>query len=376
MAKRAVCISCFDFYEDRVELVMEHLRSRGYECTYITGDYSHFTREKYTIDIPGGEQVPTLPYRKNMSVARLLSHRLFAFHAFRRVRQLKPDILYVMVPPNSLSLRAASYKKRHPGTRVLLDLYDLWPETFPDSMIKKLAALPFAVWQWERDRGIRKADLIYSECNLYREVLKKQLAGKQVRTLPICREHITAHQPLKAPEDGALNLCYLGSIGSLLDFDVLMGLMKEILPLRPVNLRIIGDGETRERLVAEAKALGVHVAYYGKIYDAEGRQKIFDQCHLGVNIMKKDVCVGLTMKSMDYFAGGLPVLNTIEGDTRELVARYNAGIEVDRSDLAATARRVAAMTGEENVALRRNTLRMFEDHFSSDHVRAVLKELE
>ena len=84
MAKRAVCISCFDFYEDRVELVMEHLRSRGYECTYITGDYSHFTREKYTIDIPGGEQVPTLPYRKNMSVARLLSHRLFAFHAFRR----------------------------------------------------------------------------------------------------------------------------------------------------------------------------------------------------------------------------------------------------------------------------------------------------
>lgn len=33
--------------------------------------------------------------------------------------------------------------------------------------------------------------------------------------------------------------------------------------------------------------------------------------------MKTSVCVGLTMKSLDYYAGGLPIINTIAGDTYE-----------------------------------------------------------
>ena len=254
MTKRAVCISCFGFYEHRVELVMERLRSLGYECTYITGDYSHFSRERYTIDIPGGEQVHTLRYRRNLSFARILSHLLFTRDVFRRVEQLDPDILYVMAPPNSLSSRAGAYKRRHPKTRVILDLYDLWPETFPDSAVKKLAALPFALWRQARDAGLKRADLIYTECGLYREVLKKQLAGKAVRTLPICREGITAALPVRAPDDPVLNLCYLGSVGKLLDHEALTGLIRHILPLRDVKLHVIGDGETRQQLIGRTVA--------------------------------------------------------------------------------------------------------------------------
>lgn len=160
MAKRAVCISCFDFYDHRVELVMDQLRQRGYECTYITGDFSHFTREKYKIDVPGGEQVPTIPYHKNMSVMRLVSHQAFTRAVFKRVRQLKPDLLYVMTPPNSLCREAGKYKQRHPETTFAVDLYDLWPETFPSHGAKKILALPFALWQAERDLGLKHADIV------------------------------------------------------------------------------------------------------------------------------------------------------------------------------------------------------------------------
>ena len=142
MAKRAVCISCYHFYSNRVELVMDQLRSRGYVCTYITGDYNHFTREPLHVDVPGGEQVHTLPYRRNVSPARIRSHLRFARDVFRRVEQIAPDLLYVMVPPNSLSRQAAAYKRAHPRTKLILDLYDLWPETFPSNRIKRLAALP------------------------------------------------------------------------------------------------------------------------------------------------------------------------------------------------------------------------------------------
>ena len=35
--------------------------------------------------------------------------------------------------------------------------------------------------------------------------------------------------------------------------------------------------------------------------------------------MKDSVFVGLTMKSIDYFEAGLPILNTIKGDTWKFV---------------------------------------------------------
>ncbi|MBQ9299952.1 MAG: glycosyltransferase [Clostridia bacterium] len=376
MEKRAVCVSCFDFYDHRVELVMDQLRSRGYKCTYITGDFSHFTQQKYTINVPGGEQVPTIPYYKNMSVARVASHHFFAKAVFKRIEEIRPDFLYLMVPPNSLSLRAGRYKKKHPKVKLVLDLYDLWPETFPNGRAKKLAALPFKLWGLMRDKGLKYADLVYTECDLYRHVLKKQLKDKETRLLPICRETPTTGPEPVAPDGPELSLCYLGSIGKLLDIDALTELLRQMAALRPVNFHIIGEGETRAEVIRAAEDTGAHVMYYGRVYDPQKRQAIFDQCHFGINIMKTDVCVGLTMKSLDYFAGGLPIINGIEADTRRIIRKYDAGIELDRGDIARTAREAAMMTAERNTAMRRNTLRMFEENFSAAHVRGILSELE
>ena len=376
MEKRAVCVSCFDFYDYRVELVMDQLRSKGYQCTYITGDFSHFTQRKYTIDVPGGEQVPTIPYHKNMSVARLASHHFFAKAVFKRIEELKPDFLYLMVPPNSLSLRAGNYKKKHPGVRLVLDLYDLWPETFPNGKVKKLAAAPFKLWGLMRDKGLKYADLVYSECDMYRQLINKQLSGKETRLLPICREAPTTGPEPVAPACGELSLCYLGTIGKLLDIHALTELLRQMAALRPVTFHIIGEGETRMEVIRAAEDTGAHVIYYGRVYDPDKRQEIFDKCHFGINIMKTDVCVGLTMKSLDYFAGGLPIINSIEADTRRLIRQYDAGIELDRNDIARTAREAVEMTAERNTMMRRNTLRMFEENFSVAHVRQMLSELE
>ena len=375
MAKRAVCISCYHFYTNRVELVMDQLRSRGYACTYFTGDYNHFTQEKLIVDAPDCEQLHTLTYRRNVSLARIRSHLRFTRDVFRRVEEIAPDVLYVMVPPNSLSRRAAAYKRAHPRTKLILDLYDLWPETFPSDSAKRLAALPFRLWGHMRDVGLSAADLIYTECDLYRQVLGKKLGDTPTRVLPLCREHATTAVSA-APEGEALGLCYLGNIGKLVDIEALAALIRQIAPLRPVTLHIIGVGETREQLISAAREAGAQVEYHETIYDPVQRQAIFDRCHFGVNMMKTSVCVGLTMKSLDYLAGGLPLLNTIAGDTRVQIQKYGAGVEFDRGDPAATARRLAGMTPRENAEMRRAALKLFEENYSVARVRGILSELE
>ena len=344
MEKRAVVISCFHYYPYRVRLILDQLRAQGYACTYLIADFDHITKKHFIAAVPDVEHIHTLAYEKNLSIKRIRSHQAFSCDAMRRVEALAPDLLYVLVPPNTLA--------------------------------KLALRLPFAVWRRTRDGALPAADRVYTECALFQQVLADRLAGKDVRVLPLTRPRVTAPQPPRAPRGDTLTLCYLGSINNIIDIATLSILLQHMAALRPVKLHVIGDGEARETLLNAAKAAGAQVEFHGYLYEAVEHQPIFDQCHFGINVMKSSVCVGLTMKSLDYFAGGLPVINTIAGDTRALIKQYGAGVEVDRADLAGTARRIADLSVEENERMRQNAVRMFEEKFSESAVRAILADLK
>lgn len=374
MNKKAVLISCFNYYENRIRLVEEFLQEQGYACTYITSDFDHIKKESFCLQQKNTVQIPTRPYRRNLSAERLLSHHFFAKAAFEQVEKSQPDFLFVMVPPNSMAEFAAKYKISHPVVKLVLDLYDLWPETFPDGRAKKILAAPFALWRRTRDRGLDSADLITTECRLYQEVLRDRLADRPASVLYLCRPGETCQQPLTAPVSEELNLCYLGSINNIIDIPAIAGLLGEIAKLRPVVLHVIGDGESRVQFIEAVQAAGAKVIFHGIVYDSAQKQKIFDQCSFGINMMKSSVCVGLTMKSLDYFAGGLPILNSIGGDTHELVEKRKIGWNVCRSDLYQTAVLAAQASPEENLRMRENTLRMFRELFSEEAFRKQLQQ--
>ncbi len=370
--KSAVIISAFHYYDQRIYLVKAFLEEQGFTCTYITSDFDHISKKPFTTEL--GIQIPARPYYKNLSVARLLSHIKLSRDTFQKVAQLRPDLLFVMVPPNSMVREAVAYKKKHPEVKLVLDLYDLWPETFPSGKAKKLLALPFGVWGSLRDRGLKAADLVTTECALYQQVLKKQLSGCKVQTLYLCRPEVTAPETMEAPAGEWLELCYLGSINNIIDIPTIGELLRQIGQKRKVKLHIIGDGENRELLIATARDAGAQVEYHGSIYDKAEKQAIFDRCSFGINIMKSSVCVGLTMKSLDYFAGGLPILNTIGGDTWELVQQRGIGINVDHHDIGTAAAAAVSCTTEDNSTMRRNTLATFREKFSEEAFKSALAE--
>lgn len=98
---------------------------------------------------------------------------------------------------------------------------------------------------------------------------------------------------------------------------------------RKVQFHIIGDGEGRDNFLRAVKNTGCEVLYYGVVYDETEKIKILAPCDYGVNMMKDSVSVGLTIKSIDYFSYGLPIINNIKGDTWELVRKYGIGVNID-----------------------------------------------
>lgn len=318
-----VIVNCFETFDHRVELLRRYFSKRGMRVHVITSDWEHF-HKRVRRDCPRGyELIHVRPYNKNLSVDRLISHHYFAEEVTKRLEEIKPKVIWSFVPPNSLAKSTALYKQQHPGVKLVMDLLDMWPETMPIFGFKTLP--PFSIWRDLRNEYVGYADAVVTECNLFQKPLEGKCSPEKMHTLYLARDWTDASGTLELPED-RIALCYLGSINNIIDIECIEKIIRTI--DAPVDLHIIGDGEKRRALIDTAKVAGAKVIFHGKIYDRTRKQEIMDQCHAGLNIMKKSVFVGLTMKSMDYFECGIPIINNIKGDTWQFVDEYGIGINI------------------------------------------------
>lgn len=366
-----VAIVCFnDTFFDRVRLLKKYYQSKGYDVTVISSNFSHRKKQRITVLKDADTLIETPPYYKNLSLRRLYSHLSFSKRAERLMESLQPDIIHSMVPANSLCKTMANYKKRHPEIRLYFDINDLWPEALP---IRSFEWLPvFTGWKKLRDKNLPAADRVFVECELFLEGLK---ANREYTVLHFAR----SQQPMpihSCLDRNTVDLVYLGSINNIIDISLICRITEAIVKNKPTRFHIIGEGETKDRLVSELNATGAKVIDHGILFDPIEKQKVFDQCHYGLNIVKPNVMVGLTMKSLDYMIGGLPMLNSIGGDTEKLVQEYDLGYNVDRNRLDELARKICEEDPEKAAIRRSNMQRVYLDFFSEEKFFETLDEAE
>ncbi len=361
--KRAFLISCSDHYDDRLHLIDHCLKMRGFNTTYITSDFDHNGKKVFKCSVDGCVQLHAKPYMKNLSLARIVSHRNFARDVFRYIEGLEeqPEIICVQLPPNFLGHYAAKYKKRHPQVKMVFDIFDMWPETFPGGRVKKLLAPIFRVWAYIRDHSLYAADFITCECEMFLELLN--LDSEKSKVIYLCKEDYDSNNPTILQED-KIHLCYLGAINNIISIADICSLIKQVSAKKPVILHIIGKGEREQEFVESARAAGAEVVFYGAVYDENKKDEIISRCHFGLNIMKSSVCVGLTMKSLDYFRFGLPIISNIKGDTRRLVKEKHIGIELD--DYSAD--KLVNITSDECFNMRERVKTLFKEQFEKSVV--------
>ena len=227
-------------------------------------------------------------------------------------------------------------------------------------------------WGKLRDNYLPFADVVITECDLYQEKLEKNNC-RNIYTLYLTKEFKNIPRSNIEIDSGTINICYLGSINNLIDIQLITDLLSAINVIKPVTLYIIGDGESRKHLINTVESKGINVKYCGMIFDETKKQEIFERCLFGINIMKDTVCVGLTMKSIDYFQAGLPILNNIRADTEKIVEQYGIGYNLSRDNIEEVARKVANLDRKDVIFMKDKTRRVFEEVFS---LTAFNKKLE
>lgn len=323
-----ICIiTAFDTNEPRAEMLQKVFLEAGHSVIVLVSDWKHLEKVKRVEEKKGFRFFHAIPYYKNISLTRIRSHISLSQKIFRYVdrHHEEIDLLWVIFPPNIFVRDAAKIKEKYPNIRLVLDANDYWPETMPVEKIKNL--WPLTYWRNLRNNHISTADQLVTECRLFEDNLKPLLKDTPSRTIYLARNTEKPVLPKALPED-TINLCYLGAINNIIDIPKIQEVIENISRYRPVTLHIIGSGENLDQLVDSAKTGGAAVLYHGLIYDHEEKKQILDQCHYGLNIMKDSVVVGLTMKSLDYFAAGLPILNTIKADTWDFTEKEKIGFNI------------------------------------------------
>ncbi len=369
--KKALLISCFDaWYKKRLEPIRDILITKGYHVNVIVSDFEHVEHKKIQFKNADCIYIHVPPYKKNISLRRIRSHLFFGTQVKKYIEHYQPDFLYLVIPPNNTALHCGRYKKTHPKCCFIIDIIDLWPESMPLEKIKRTP--PAWIWRNMRNNGIELADLIFLECARYRKELSYELVNKRSLVLYLFKDQSEKERCLiqkyiesAEREKSVIKLAYLGSINNIIDTD---GICKVINHIKrngkDVQLHIIGDGENRDRLIHSVEGTGCEVIYHGIVYDEIEKIKILVSCSFGLNMMKKDVSVGLTIKSIDYFAYGLPLINNLKGDTWSLIKKMGIGINYDGSCKDAVFKCIEELTTQE---VKNKVLNVYDTYFTREH---------
>lgn len=361
--KTAYFISSTNHYNVRTGKFVNDYVKKGYDVIYVTSDFDHMTKKRYCFnEYKNSKQLHVISYKKNLSISRILSHLMFSYKTFYMLLACKPELVYVEVPNNSLVKSSAKYKKIN-NAEIIVDVFDMWPESMPVKTKNMIVNWGFDIWRNFRNKNLKFADQIWIECDYYRELLSAQKINLPMETKYLKLKNAETSIEMKVSEE-EIDLCYLGSINNIIDISLIEKIVSEFAKNKRTRIHIIGDGERKDEFLEILKQNSIEIIDHGKVYEIDKLQEIFNQCWFGVNVLREGLAIGITMKSISYFRGGLPIINTVQGDTSRFVEECNIGINVDRHDVKSCVSRILNITKDDLACMKNNTRNLFEQKFA------------
>ena len=360
--------------ESRTSMACQALGVRGHNVEWWTATFSHhFKRQRAprttTVETKRAYELRLLStpgYRGNLSLRRLLFDWAFAMKALReQPSHVPPDVI---ISPDSIqgTSTAAAILARRYRAKLVLDIFDRWPELFvnvlpawlrgparvgigpllrikrrcqshADAVISLSANyLSQAMAEVERFRHV-PATVVYNGIDLepFRRV--RQQVANEVRCAG------GASEPFRAVYAGTLGIQY--NIKTLLQAARRWNDGRS----RPIALTVAGDGPMREMVAKAAAESAGSIEYLGPL-DHESLLREYLRCRAGLCTYAAASNVEMPDKAYDYLAAGLPLVNSLTGELAEVVGRERVGVQYEAGSCESLVSAVRSIARDEAMA--------------------------
>ena len=363
MKEKVLVIS--NFHEvspiSRTDMAYNYFSQRGYDVKVLYSSFSHSLKKQRQLENSQFVSLETISYNSSLSPKRILSYLIFSFKVYRFLGKNYFDTVYINLPPNTIGLAVLLRKKRY--SKLIVDILDLWPESFPISnyiskvILYILGIIPKTI----RKATIKYCDFCITESNLFYNLLKLKNTNKS-KVIHLKKNHKEIPNYSKLSND--ISILYLGNIGIIYDFMSLFKIIKGVQNNRKVVLHVIGLGPLSDWFFLNLKNKNINYVYHGATFNEDIKKEIMSKCWFGFNGYKKNTEVALSYKSIDYFSYGLPIINSAKEDLEDLVENEKIGYNFDSESLNPIIDSLSNISRKEVIEIKKRTFQTFQDKFS------------
>ncbi|MFK7003390.1 glycosyltransferase WbuB [Flavobacterium covae] len=287
------------------------------------------------------------PYFKNISWQRIKNHSEVA-NSFQKCAQSEevPDIIVCSFPTIDLAYEAVSYGKKH-NVPVVVDVRDLWPDIFLNiapKFLRPLFKIPLHKMFSKTNFILQGATSITAVSQSYLNWGLKYAKRSEKNTdavFPLCynatelpKQSTTEKQLFKETlllDASKINIWFVGTFGKTYDLETVIKTAEKIQDNYPnIHFILTGDGENYKQWKEQAQKLP-NVTFTGWI----GREKlayIGSIASIGLMAYAKGAPQGLPNKIFEYMSYGLPILSSLDTETKDLLEEENIGLTYKAND--------------------------------------------
>jgi glycosyltransferase involved in cell wall biosynthesis len=369
------------------------LAARGHQVTWWTSSFDHFRRRYFTLQserVGVGANLDLqflhgCAYQRNVSLARQLNHWQIG-REFRRLapRYPRPAVIVCSFPTIELSRESVAYGRAH-GVPTFLDIRDLWPDEMIDRLppaARGLGRVLLSPLFSSARRALQGASglIAISErfLNWGLEFSQRERSADRDRVFPIGYTGRVAGLESRAP---LLNTASVDAVSSQkrifwfagtfvgnIDLGTVIEAARRLQARGDIQFVLTGSGERSEEWRSQAEGLA-NVVFTGW---ADGAQldALSAAAWAGLGAYRQGAKMSMPNKLFEYMSRGLPILISLEGDTRELVASSHIGLPYEAGDPTSLAAAVERLADSPDLrgTMSGNATRLYNEQFSPHRI--------
>lgn len=378
----------------RTGIMAQQLAERGHDVTWWCSTFNHWTKSHRfprhtTLELADRYRLILLHspgYRRNVSLARIIDHRILARNLDEQMKEEpEPDLILSSLPTVEMSDVAARFAKRH-GAAVIVDVRDLWPDAFLNFVpggVRPLAKLVLAGMYREARRALRASDAIIGVSDSYLQ-WGLRYAGRSKRetdfVFPLSYERSApSPEALKSAEARLTSVgvdpkrtifWFIGTFGRTYDLSTVIRAARLLHDSGETRAQFVLSGEGASLRECREMAADVPNVVFTEWVNSTEIEWLMRVSSAGLAAYVDKAPQGLPNKLFEYLAAGLPILSSLGAEAENLLASNGCGFTYTPGDAEMLAALVNRLIGDpslldETSAAARRT---FDEKYSAERV--------
>jgi glycosyltransferase involved in cell wall biosynthesis len=363
------------------------LCDKGHHVLWWSSTFSHQKKQKVaqsgTLEIEPHFKLSLIEagsYSRNISFKRIRHHRRLAAEFLRLANQsAKPDLILCSFPTIEFAYAVYKYARQN-NVPYVLDIRDLWPDIFihkSPRLFQGLVRLILAPLFRSTRTIVKHAKAVVGVSDGYVHWAEKLtdisktpkrvffIGCEEFSCLPTQNANIEA---LKTSLLGKKIAIFIGSFGHSYQLELICEAAKTLEKTVPqLHIILVGDGEKMAAIQALCKSLK-NVTLTGWL-DKNDVAHLLKISHFGLAPCThiKD---SLPNKVFEYFAAGLPIVSSLEGEMERVLSVNSVGFSYRCGDLNRLCAHMAQLTQDDSLqmVMAQNVERLFKASLDSSAI--------